>query len=189
MKKNSTQSMFSKYSDTPVRKTKGGYKDQPLMTTYEQRYKGNSSMSKDITEPKSVPTLEEKIESRNAKREIPNDILSNRVSVEIAGHNYLLGANEDMSESRIRRIAALVNKILSESKDNNPGLTNSKVTTLALLDACERIITLQDENSNMKTELMYLQSRLSHEESKKKTNDPTPMEILADEISKKDDEE
>lgn len=62
-------------------------------------------------------------------------------------------------------------------------MTN-KITTLALLDACDKLITLQDENSNMKTELMYLQQKLSLEE-KAHISEPTPMEQLASEIEER----
>lgn len=186
MKKNSSNSMFSKYSDTPSKKSRSA-KTMPLMTTYEQRYKSSGSMSKEITEPKSVPTLEEKIEARKTRPLINNDLIPNRVSVEIAGHNYLLGSNDAMSEARIRRVASLVNKLLTETKENNPGLTNSKITTLALLEACDRLVSAQDENSNNKTELMYLQQKLSFEEVKK-PKDPTPMELLANEMSDTEEE-
>jgi len=83
-----------------------------------------------------------------------------------------------MGEARIRRIANKVNSLIDDSKDMNPGLTNNKITTLALLDACDRLISLEDENSNMKTELMYLQQKLSLEE-KTHNSEPTPMEQLA----------
>lgn len=182
MKKHNSDSMFSKYSGTPVRKSKAN-REMPLMTTYEQRYKATSSMSKDVTEPKAVQTLEEKIESRNKISETRVSPLEGRVSVEIAGHTYLLGANEKMSESRIRRVASLVNKILTETKDNNPGLTNSKITTLALLDACDQLVAKQDEVSNMKTELMYLQQKIKVDDVHKAPKEPTPMELLADEES------
>lgn len=183
MKKSNTSNMFQKYSDSSSRKRRLVKDAMPLMTTYEQRYKG-PSMSRDLTEDKPKQTLDEKIEARKNLSRPKNDDMPKRVSVEIAGHNYLLGSTDDMSEARIRRIASTVNSILNQAKENNPYLTTSKVTTLALLDACDRLITLQDENSNMKTELMYLQQKLSLEEQAH-VSEPTPMEQLASESNEK----
>ena len=180
-------SLLRKYSDTSVmRKRKGQKEDLPLMTTYEQRFKGGS-MSKDLTAEK-IETLDEKIEKRNKLKEPTGQLMPRRVSVEIAGNRYLLGSNDDMSDLRIKRIASLANRILSNAKDNNPGLTNSKITTLALIDACDELLSFQDENSNLRTELMYLQQKVMLEE-KQIVKDPTPMELLArenEEDEKKD---
>ncbi|MBR6484870.1 MAG: cell division protein ZapA [Clostridiales bacterium] len=190
MKKHSNSnpdSLLRKYSDTSVmRKRKGQKEDLPLMTTYEQRFKGGS-MSKDLTAEK-IETLDEKIEKRNKLKEPTGQLMPRRVSVEIAGNRYLLGSNDDMSDLRIKRIASLANRILSNAKDNNPGLTNSKITTLALIDACDELLSFQDENSNLRTELMYLQQKVMLEE-KQIVKDPTPMELLArenEEDEKKD---
>lgn len=183
MKKSNTGNMFSRYSETPSKKRRLVKDDIPLMATYEQRYKG-PSMTRDLTENKPVQTLDEKIKAREALTRPKTDNSPKRVSVEIAGHNYLLGSTDDMSEARIRRIASTVNSILNQAKDNNPGLTTNKVTTLALLDACDRLITLQDENSNMKTELMYLQQKLALEEQAH-VSEPTPMEQLASDSEEK----
>ena len=135
----------------------------------------------DLQDPQ---TLDEKIEARKTLSMPKKDDAPKRVSVEIGGHNYLLGSTDNMSEARIRRIANTVNSILGDAKDSNPGLMPNKITTLALLDACDKLITLQDENSNMKTELMYLQQKLSLEE-KAHVSEPTPMEQLASEIEEK----
>lgn len=178
MKKNgNSRSLMSMYSDNKgIRKRKTSKEDLPPMTTYEQRFKGGS-MTKDVTEDK-IKTLNDKIEARKKLSEPVNQLQPKRVSVEIAGSRYLLGSNEDMSEQRIKRIASKVNTILSNAKDNNPGLTNSKVTTLALIDACDELISLMDENSNLKTELMYYTQKVKEEE-KSVPLEPTPMELLA----------
>ena len=180
MKKNgNSRSLMSMYSDNKgIRKRKTSKEDLPPMTTYEQRFKGGS-MTKDVTEDK-IKTLNDKIEARKKLSEPVNQLQPKRVSVEIAGSRYLLGSNEEMSEQRIKRIASKVNTILSNAKDNNPGLTNSKINALALLDACDRILTLKDENSNMRTELMYYQQKVNIEEEKDRP-EPTPMELLANE--------
>lgn len=183
MKKTSSQSLMSKYSDSSVRKKKTSVKDAPLMTTYEQRYKGG--LSKEVTTEKKL-TLDEKIEKREQqlhpeqqKNSNNNDLVPERVSVEIAGCRYLMGCTDGMSANRIRRVASLVNSILSEAKEDNPGLTNSKVTTLALLDACDKLVAAQDELSNLKTELMYFQQKASVEKNNHVNSEPTPMEQLA----------
>lgn len=180
--KKSSQSIMSKYTDKTVKKkssSKVSAEDLPLMANYEQRYKG---MSKEITKQQPKPTLDEKIARRESlKSPKKEDVsVSNKVSVEINGNLYLLGCTENISEARIRKIAALTNEILNETKENNPGLSNSKINALALIDACDRILTLKDENSNYKTELMYFQQKVNIEEEKEKP-EPTPMELLANE--------
>lgn len=180
--KKSSQSIMSKYSEKSMKKktsTKVSVDDLPPMANYEQRYKG---MSKELTKEQPKPTLDEKIAKREnlkkAKKEESGS--SKRVSVEINGNMYLLGCTENISEARIRKIAALTNDILSNTKENNPGLTNSKINALALIDACDRILTLKDENSNMRTELMYYQQKANLGEEKDRP-EPTPMELLANE--------
>lgn len=181
MKKTSSQSIMGKYSSNKASKKKTT-DSMPLMTTYEQRFKG--SMSKEVTEPIKKKTLDEKIEAKKTKQS-SDDVqvkAGNKVSVEIAGVRYLLGCTDDASENRIRRVASLANDILESAKATNQGLTNSKVSFLALLDACDQIITLKDENSNYRTELMYRQQQ----EILNKQNHPvelTPMEKLANEIA------
>ena len=179
--KKSSQSIMSKYSNKNLKKKSSpvSAEDLPPIATYEQRYKG---MSQDLTEQKPKQTLEEKIAKRESlKKPKKEDAeLPKRVSVEINGNLYLLGCTENISEGRIRKIAALANEILTDTKESNPGLTNSKINALSLIDACDRILTLKDENSNMRTELMYLQQEVSIEEEKEKL-EPTPMELLANE--------
>lgn len=180
--KKSSQSIMSKYSDKTVKKkhsSKVASDDLPLMANYEQRYKG---MSKELTKQQPKPTLDEKIAKRESLKSSKKEetFASKKVSVEINGNLYLLGCTENISESRIRKIAALTNEILNETKENNPGLSNSKINALALIDACDRILTLKDENSNYKTELMYYQQKVNIEEEKEKP-EPTPMELLANE--------
>lgn len=183
MKKKS-QSLMSKYSEKPMQRKKNSSdvdsKDLPLMANYEQRYKGG--MSKELTETKPVPTLDDKIAKREELKKAKSEDKDTpkRVSVEINGTLYLLGCTEEISESRIRKIASLANEILLDTKEANPGLTNSKINALALIDACDRILTLKDENSNIKTELMYFQHKVNIEEEHSKS-EPTPMEILANE--------
>lgn len=182
MKKNSSHSIMQRYSSTRSVKRKTSEEDMPLMTTYEQRYKG-PSMTRELTAPKPVKTLDEKIEARKQNEEKKHkDPTEGRVSVEIGGSYYLLGSTEDVSPSRIKRIAALANSIISDTKDSNPGLTNSKINILALVDACDRLITANDENSTLKTEIMYR----DQQERIAKINhpvEPTPMEKLAEEIT------
>lgn len=181
-KTNHGKSIMSKYAEH-IKSSKSDADSKTLMTTYEQRYKGESSMSATFTQPPKHQTLEEKIAARTKKKE-PEEPSIKKIPVEIAGSRYLLGCTGDMSEARIRRIAELANEVLSDTKKNNPGLTNSKVTTLALIDLCDRLITSTDEAGNLKTDLMYYRQKYMEEEEQKK-KEPTPMEILA---SGKDEE-
>ena len=177
--KENAKSILGMYSDSKsLGKTKTE-KKMPLMATYEQRYKG---MAKTFTEPVPTPTLEEKIKARTIVPEKPKKQSS--IPVTIGGNRYLLGTDENMSEIRIHRSATLANNMLEEAKSTNPGLTNSKTAILALIDLCDMYITLQDNNSNMKTDLMYLQQQDFLNKSSKVV-EPTPMEKLADEGKEK----
>lgn len=180
--KNNYESILGKYSDSKsVGKSKAkNEKKMPLMATYEQRYKG---LTKTVTEPVPTPTLEEKIKAKAVKPVPPKK--PERIPVTIGGNRYLLGTDEAMSEIRVHRIANLANQMLEEAKGTNPGLTNSKAAILALIDLCDLYIGLQDKNSNMKTELMYLQQQDFINKSAKAV-EPTPMEKLADEVKEKE---
>lgn len=130
--------------------------EKPLMVTYEQRHKSNSSMLKDFTEPTKLLTLDEKIRKREEEASsIEEKATDSRIKVEINGTRYLLGASDELSPSKILKIANLANKIVEEAKEENPGLTNSKLMLLALLDASEMIIDQAIEIDNMKTDLLY----------------------------------
>ncbi len=172
MKNSNVNSIMGKYSDGKISNKKSEGSKLPLMATYEQRYKG--SMSKSITEPARVPTLDEKIAERNVKPVMAEEPI--RVPVEIGGNRYLLSTAEDMSEDRIRRIALTANKFFEEARSTNPGLTNSKAGILALVDACELLLQLRTENDSLKTELLYLQNQeyLASRKNKKLT----PMDEL-----------
>ena len=186
MKKTNSNSIMQRYSSTRRVKRKGNNDGMPLMTTYEQRYKG-PSMTRELTAPKPVQTLDEKIEARNQKNENQyKDPSEGRVSVEIGGNRYLLGSTDDVSAARIKRIAARANSIINDTKESNPGLTNSKINILALVDACDRLVTLEDENSTLKTEILYRdqQERIARQNH---PVEPTPMEKLAEESSLTDD--
>lgn len=183
MKKNNSESIMGKYSSAK-NSSKKKTESAQLMTTYEQRYKG--SLSKDVTEPVKTQTITEKIEAKKQKSSpVSPTNVPMRVSVNIAGTSYLLGCTDELSENRIKRVAAIANSILEETRDTNHGLTNSKISILALLDACDQIASLKDENSNLKTEVMYLKQQ----EAIAKSSIPvelTPMEKLAEEIGNED---
>lgn len=174
--KNNKGSILGQYTDSKMSKTTKKEKTEqsvPLMATYEQRYKG---MVKRVTEPAPVQTLEEKIKSRE-KTIVKDDVT--RVPVVIGGTRYILSTSDDLSANRIHKIANLANSFLEQAKNTNPGLTNSKSAILALIDACDSYISLKNENSNLKTELMYFQQQ---DMINKAANhvEPTPMEILAE---------
>lgn len=188
MKKSSQKkSIMSKYSDT-ISSKRIVSADKPKIVDYQPRYQG-TNLSKDITAPKPSQTLEEKISSREGKpveSSVRPQQDNSKVSVEIAGTKYLIGCTDDMSEGRIRKVAEMANKLLSDNKEEYPGLTNSKLTMLTLLEACDKIITLTDEKNNLRTDLMYYQqqdliSKNSH------PVDPTPMEILVQEKLESDE--
>ena len=176
--RNTSESILGKYA-IPQKKSEKRSSDNeekkiPLMAEYEQRYKG---IVRSVTEPAPVQTLEEKIKARENKPQLPKP--PRRIPVTIGGNRYLLGSDDEMSELRIHRIATLANKMLDEAKSTNQGLTNSKAAILALIDLCDEYLTLQEKNSNLKTELMYYQQQDFINKSAQSV-EPTPMEKLAD---------
>ena len=175
--RNTTESILGKYF-TPQKKEasepKKEEKTKPVMAEYEQRYKG---IVESVTRPAPVMTLEEKIRARDIKPEPPK--APNRMPVVIGGNRYLLGCDDSTSEIRIHRIANLANKMLDEARNTNPGLTNSKVAILALIDLCDEYLSLKEQNSNIKTELMYYQQQDFINKSAH-TIELTPVEKLAE---------
>lgn len=177
MKNSNIDSIMGKYSDT-VSKAKANAKKMPLMATYEQRYKG-ISMSRTVTEPKATLTLDERIKAKAAMSEPKAPVATNqKVSVEIAGSHYLLGTTEDMSEARIRQIASMANSLLTDTKEDNPGLTNYKTAILALIDCCDSLLSEKDLNNNLRVDLMYYKQQDILNKSNQGV-EPTPMEKLA----------
>jgi len=173
--KKSNSSILGKYSDNNLRKRKD--KTVPAMVNYEQRYKGDS-LAKDVTEPVKPMTLNEKIAKKSGKSEDKPDPMSKRVSVSIGDNTYLLGSNDEISEARIRKVAALADEIYKETKENNPYIATNKTAILSLIECCDRYLTLKDELSDMRTELMYYKQKDYINEEKSKP-EPTPMERLS----------
>ncbi len=172
--KKSNSSILGKYSDNNLKKRKG--REIPVMVSYEQRYKGDS-LAKDVTEPVKPMTLNEKI-ARKADKEDKPDPMSRRVSVNIGDNTYLLGSNDEISESRIRKVAQLADEIYKETKENNPYIATNKTAILSLIECCDRYLTLKDEISDMRTELMYYKQKDYLNEEKSRP-EPTPMEKLS----------
>lgn len=172
--KNSSKSILGQYSDDRMSKKSKPETQAPAMVNYEQRYKG---MVRSVTEPVHQPTLEEKIKARENIGK--SDDKPVRVPVVIGGTRYLLGTSEELPLSRINKIANLANSYLEEAKSTNPGLTNSKSAILALIDACDALISLRNEVSNLKTELIYYQQQDFINKSSTHV-EPTPVEKLAE---------
>ena len=173
--KKSSSSILGKYSDNNLKKRKD--KTVPAMVKYEQRFKGDS-LAKDVTEPVKPLSLDEKIAKKTGKDEPKDDPMSKRVSVNIGDNTYLLGSNEDLSEARIRKVAALADEIYKETKENNPYIATNKTAILSLIECCDRYLTIKDELSEMRTELMYYKQKDYYNEEKTRP-EPTPMERLS----------
>ena len=172
--KRTNNSILGKYSDNNLKKKKE--KTMSPMVTYEQRYKGDL-LTKEVTEPVKPLTISERLARKEEKEEIP-DPLSKRVSVTIGDNTYLLGCNEDISESRIRKIASLADEIYKETKENNPYIATNKTAILSLIECCDRYLSLKEEVSNLRTEVMfYKQKDMINEE--KTRPEPTPIEKLS----------
>ncbi|MBP5261633.1 MAG: cell division protein ZapA [Clostridiales bacterium] len=175
MKRSSNSSILGKYSETNLKKKKE--KDVPAMVNYEQRFKADS-MAKDVTQPVKPMTLSEKIAQKNSTEEKEPDPMSKRVSVNIGDNTYLLGSNEEITEARIRKVAALADEIYKETKENNPYIATNKTAILSLIECCDRYLTVKDELSEMRTELMYYKQKDYFNEEKTRP-EPTPMEKLS----------
>lgn len=176
--KKSNGSILGKYSETGLKKKKD--KSVPAMVSYEQRYKGESlSNTKDVTEPVKPLTLDEKIALKTHKEEVKTeDPMSKRVTVTIGDNTYLLGSNEEISESRIRKVAKLADEIYKETKENNPYIATNKTAILSLIECCDRYISIKEELNVMRTELMYYKQKDYINEEKTRP-EPTPMEKLS----------
>ena len=135
-------------------------------------------MAKDVTEPVKPMTLSERIAQKTNSDNKEPDPMSKRVSVNIGDNTYLLGSNEEISEARIRKVAALADEIYKETKENNPYIATNKTAILSLIECCDRYLTLKDEISEMRTELMYFKQKDFYNEEKSKP-EPTPMEKLS----------
>ena len=173
--KRANSSILGKYSETNLKKKKE--KTVPPMVSYEQRFKADS-MAKDVTEPIKPLTLNEKIARKTNTEEKEPDPLSKRVSVTIGDNTYLLGSNEEISEARIRKVAALADEIYKETKENNPYIATNKTAILSLIECCDRYLKVKDELSEMRTELMYYKQKDYYNEEKSRP-EPTPMEKLS----------
>lgn len=178
MKNNRNQSILGKYSDNKAKKKTNS---EPKLANYEQRFKGQpnrSSLAATVTKPKPAMTLEEKIKAREEKKVVTKDERI-KVPVEIAGNRYLLGADDNVSEERIRRIAKIANNLYEDVKANNPGLTNSKTAILALIDCVDMYITQKDLADNYHTEVMYHeQQERNNSNNSKEIINPTPLDDL-----------
>lgn len=172
--RNSTRSILGQYSDAKPAKKAKNEPQVPLMATYEQRFKGG--MVKNVTAPVPKQTLEQKIQAR--ENPVTSSDSSTRIPVIIGGTRYVLGTSDELSASRIHTIAKLTNKYFEDAKSTNPGLTNSKAAILALIDACDELVSLRNEINNLKTDLMYYQQQDFLNKSTSNI-EPTPMEKLA----------
>lgn len=193
--------IYGKYSGfSGGKKTKAKQTSSVDLNENEYRQRPRSKLV-EISRDVPQPTLEEKIKAKEVTNEensselpmnkaINTDKKNSRVQVEIWGRNYYLGSREGLSEDKIRRVAEFADSLLTKTSDNNPGLIDSRVAILALLDCAEKYIELEDKYNNMRTDYMYYRSK---EEEKLKTNpiEDTPMQDFFDSKEKevKDTEE
>ena len=175
MKKSNNTSILGKYSDNNLKKRKD--KTMPAMVSYEQRYRADS-LAAEVTKPVKQDTLEEKIAKKKKPDESKPDPMSKRVTVTIGDNTYLLGSTEDITEARIRKVAELADEIYRETKENNPYIATNKTAILSLIESCNRYLTLKEELSEMRTELMYYKQKDFINEEKN-VSEPTPMEKLS----------
>jgi cell division protein ZapA (FtsZ GTPase activity inhibitor) len=128
---NSIYKKFSSNSDSKVLKSDSSSKNVPL--PYRQ-----------IQRPPRVPTYSS-----------DNKQLS-RVSVHIAGMQYLLIAPDNGGEAYVHEIAERAEQMISQIQKNAPGMSMTSVTVLALVNAIDewlqkekRIIELENELSSV----------------------------------------
>lgn len=188
-----SSNLYGKYSNkTSVKKSKTSQKTVDLIDNeYKQRPR---SKLVEISRDTPRPTLEEKIRLKEGSegdsldsnmqlspmnKAVNTDKQNKRVQVEIWGRHYYLGSREGLSEDKIRRVAEFADSLLTKTSDNNPGLIDSRVAILALLDCSEKYIELEDKYNNMRTDYIYYRQK---EEEKFKGNpiEDTPMQDFFD---------
>ncbi len=173
MKKSS--SILGKYSDGNYRKK--GRSSVPAMVEYKQLYRGEIQ-AKNVTEKKEL-TLEERIAARTKPKTDTASEPKSEARVNIGGISYLV-KSDDASPERIIKVGDLASEIYEETKTNNPYIATIKTAVLSLFEACDRIITLKNENNALKTELMYYKQKDKLVTDKEMANvEPTPVEKLA----------
>lgn len=179
--------LYGKYSNASSGKKPRQSKSTLDLNDNEYRQRPRSRLV-EISREAPKPTLEEKIKAKEnsqvsesyeklspMNKSVNTDKQSSRVQVEIWGRNYYLGSREGLSEDKIRRVAEFADSLLTKTSENNPGLIDSRVAILALLDCSEKYIELEDKYNNMRTDYMYYRQK---EEEKFKGNpiEDTPMQ-------------
>jgi hypothetical protein len=173
MKKSS--SILGKYSDGNYRKK--GRSAVPPMVEYKQLYKGEIQ-AKNVTEKKEL-TLEERIAARTKPATEKAAEPKSEARVNIGGISYLV-KSDDASPERIIKVGELASEIYEDTKSSNPYIATIKTAVLSLFEACDRIITLKNENNALKTELMYYKQKDKLVTEKEMADvEPTPVEKLA----------
>ena len=173
----SNSSLLGKYSDGSYKRK--GKKDAPAIVEYKQLYKGEIK-AKTVTEKKII-TLEDKINARNKPADTEPKMESAQVT--IGGVQYLVRSG-DAGYDRIMKVGELADEIYNETKENNPYIATNKTAIMSLFEACDRLITLRNENSTLKTELIYYKQKAAQAEERRDPNiKPTPMEELASKVN------
>ena len=179
----SNASLLGKYSDGSYKNRKGGKKEEnnaPAIVEYKQLYKGEIK-AKTVTEKKYI-SLEDKIQART-KPANENETKEESAQITIGGVQYLIRSG-DAGYDRIKKVGELADEIYNETKENNPYIATNKTAIMSLFEACDRLITLRNENSTLKTELIYYKQKAAQAEERRDPNiKPTPMEELASKVN------
>ena len=177
----SNASLLGKYSDGSYKRK--GKKDAaaPAIVEYKQLYKGEIK-AKTVTEKKYI-TLEDKIQARTKSSKDETNPKEESAQITIGGVQYLVRSG-DAGYDRIKKVGELADEIYNETKENNPYIATNKTAIMSLFEACDRLITLRNENSTLKTELIYYKQKAAQAEERRDPNiKPTPMEELASKVN------
>lgn len=181
--------IYGRYSNNSGKKSKSKKQtDEMLDNEYKQLYR---SKLVEISREVPKPTLEERIKAKENKivsqsditspvnKSVNEDKKSSRIQVEIWGRSYYLGSKNELSEDKIRKIAGFADELLVKTTEKNPGLIESRVAILALLDCSEKYLELLDKYNNMRVDYLYYRQK---EEENMQTNpiEDTPMQDYID---------
>ena len=177
----SNASLLGKYSDGSYKRKGKKDANAPAIVEYKQLYKGEIKV-KTVTEKKYI-TLEDKIQARNKSAKEEKNPKEESAQITIGGIQYLV-RSDDAGYERIKKVGELADEIYNETKENNPYIATNKTAIMSLFEACDRLITLRNENSTLKTELIYYKQKAAQAEERRDPNiKPTPMEELASKVN------
>lgn len=88
-----------------------------------------------------------------------------RITVQIAGKAYTFVGRDSESEEKIRRVAILVDRRITE-QIRVSNLDQPRAAVLTAMNLAEELIDAQDENTRLRRELLEIRGRRQRTEKK-----------------------